>query len=166
MIFLNAIHPDTYQYSHSTFAKYDLNALSFSERINSMYARGKAHDLLLWVFRHYDIIDSRKSTKLNNPMREIILPHLVTLRHTLQRYKKLAEGLTDIPSKAFEVQLGWALENLDGYQIADFQATESNEISDFLHWKDYSHLNIVVREPHEETDDPGMKLLSFEAICG
>lgn len=159
MIFLNAIDPQTYQYSDATLIEHDQNSLSFPERISTMYARGQAHDLLSWIFAHHDIVNTKTESgnaTIKDPMREIILPHLMYLKKVLCQYKKLADTEKfniDIPSEALQTQLRLALESFNDYRIAEYQADQSLRAFDCLHWNDCSHLTIVSKTPPKDIPD-------------
>lgn len=160
MVFLNAIHPLTYQYPDAALAEHDQNSLSFPERISTMYARGKAYDLLSWIFTRFAVIDSRSNTIISDPMREIVLPHLVSLQMTLNEYKKLAdmEGFNvDIPLKALHIQLKFAIQSFDDYTIAEYQAVHSLCAFDSLHWDDHSHLMLTAEASPVGIHDPCKK---------
>lgn len=166
MVFLNAIDPQTYEHPDSSSVQYDENVLSPSDRITSMYARGKAFHLLQWIFSRYDVVhsDSRienqdlRDNVVKNPMREILLPHMIALKFALYTYKTAAaaKGFNiNISPVDFENQLNLALDCFDGYTIALYQAEESGTQFDSLHWKDYSASNVQVlpKALPEDLDD-------------
>lgn len=173
MILLNVLDPDTYEYPDLALIHCDQNRIPLIERTASMYARGKAEDLLDAFFARYQVVDSDSGSICDRPFNQIILPHLVRLRATLLKYKEATLQNQSFSNSScnftrFQSQLDQALECFDSYVIAKFRFdhdfAEGGIVLESLGW-DYSRYCIIQRPTPDIPFEGSVEGKSCEPQC-
>ena len=140
---INAFDFRTYELTSNTAAAAnDQNSIQFPERIACMYARGKVLELLDWLEKHYDFMNSDTGKPFEFPVAQIFSSHFADLHQTLLSYKANAlttdlNGPEGCTLEHFEYQLTSAIQSVPHVDKAIYRAGKAHLkgcIFDSLGW--------------------------------